>query len=85
MPVWLLVTTRLFKVMLPALLTLPLKVSRDPGVMGLVGQFCVIITSGVVIRMQLAEAVLLTVLPVFESLPVAVNVSLAEQASNGTR
>ena len=58
LPVWLLVTTRLFKVMLPALLTLPLKVSRAPGVTGSIGQFCVMITSGVVTSVQIAEALL---------------------------
>src|ERR1017187_3601707 len=62
-PLWLLVTTMLFKVMLPALLRLPVKVSRPPGLTGLIGQFWVIAKSGVVMIGQMVVAVLVTPTP----------------------
>ena len=71
--------------MLPALLTLPLKVSREPGVTGLTGQFCVMITSGVVTSVQIAEALLVKPVPVLASRPETVRVSDTEQAFSGTR
>ena len=60
---WLFTTTTLVKVMLPLLLTLPVKTSKPPGATGLIGQVLVTRMEGVVTAVQVAEALSVTLLP----------------------
>jgi hypothetical protein len=82
-PLRLFTTTTLVSVTLPEFFTVPLYVSKLPGIAGLVGQTWVTTMLGVVVREQVAEA--LAVAPTAEhaSLPVAVTALLTEHVSAG--
>src|SRR5436190_7813693 len=82
-PVRSLVTTMLVSVMLPALLTLPVKVSRPPGLAGLAGQFCVTVRRGVVPSGQVADATLVTMFAVQASVPRALTVLVTKHELPG--
>ena len=60
---WLFNTTTLVRVMLPLLLTLPVKTSRPPGATGLTGQVLVTRMEGAVMAAQEAVALCVTLLP----------------------
>ena len=60
---WSFTTTTLVRVMLPLLLTLPVKTSKLPGATGLAGQVLVTRMEGVVTAVQVAEALSVTLLP----------------------
>ena len=85
LPLWLFVTTTLFNVMLPELLTVPLYVSRAPGLTGLGGQVWVRAMLGVVSSVQVTDALFVTTMPVLVSLPLTLNVSADAQMFSGTR
>src|SRR5260370_21076498 len=70
-----LTTITLVKVMLPALLTDPLKMARPPGTTGLAGQYLATAILGVVIPGQSLKALAVTKRPKHLSLPLAMNVS----------
>src|ERR1035437_3804735 len=82
-PLWLLITTILFKVMLPVFRTMPLEVTEPPGTSRASGQASVTTMPGVVTSGQVADAVFVTTTAVHLSLPVAITVLLTEQASRG--
>ena len=75
--------TTFVNVTLPVLLTLPENVSNWPGATGCVGHTLVTLMPGVVISVQVADAVFVTITRVQLSLPVAFTVLLTEQASTG--
>ena len=83
MPVWLLVTTRLLSVTFPALLTLPLKVSRAPGLTGMMGQIWVITSRAVLATGQPVVFVAIA-WPVQVVWPWAVTTPAFVQESKGT-
>src|SRR6266850_1816942 len=74
-PGWLFTTRTLVRVMLPELLTVPLKISGWPGCTGASGQVLVTAMAGLFVPGQLAKAVLVTEWPKHLSLAVAVRVS----------
>ena len=82
-PVRSFVTSTFVNVILPALLTVPLKVRRPPPTGGMMGQFCVTTIRGVVISTQVADAVLVASISEQASAPVAMTVLLTAQASSG--
>ena len=79
----LLTTKILVSVMLPVLMTVPVKTSRPPSVTVVVGHVLVTLIWGAVTNGQEVVTLLLTALPLHWFWPVAVNVALAEQASKG--
>ena len=60
---WLFNTMTLVRVMSPALLTLPVKMSNPPGATGFAGQVLVTRMEGAVTAAQEAEALCVTLLP----------------------
>ncbi len=76
-PLRLFKTTTFVKAMLPALLTLPLYVSKPPGTTGLTGQFWVIVISGVVVMGQVETTVLVAAPQTAK--PMAVEMLVEEQ------
>ena len=72
---WLFSTTMLLRVMLPLLLTLPVKMSKPPGATGFTGQVLVTRIAGAVVAAQVAVAVADTLLPQ-RLVAVAVRVSI---------
>ena len=73
----------LLKVVLPALLTLPLYVSSPPGPTCVPEQFSVTTRRGLVASEQVAETTFVTMIAVQASLPRAVTVLLTEQVFEG--
>src|SRR5207249_4282199 len=80
---WLLTTTILLRVILPALLTLPLKVRTPPGLAGFVGQFSRTTMAGVLCKVQVAEAVAVATTPAQVFVPRAVTELVTVQALAG--
>jgi hypothetical protein len=58
-------------------------VIKLPVATGVGGQASVTVIRGIVVMVQVADMALVTVLPVHLSLPLAVNVSVTEQAFSG--
>src|SRR5205809_821551 len=82
---WLFTTRTLVRVMLPELLTVPLKTSGWPGCTGVDGQVLVTAMAGLFVPGQLAKAMLGTEWPRHVSLAVAVRVSrYGPHESSGT-
>ena len=82
-PVRSLFTMTFVNVMLPEFLTVPVKVSVPPGLVGTDGQFSVIAMLGAVPSEHVADALLVTNCEVQALVPRATTVLLTEQALSG--